>query len=239
MAEPVGLAIGVASLATLFESAVTALEYVHFAKSFGADFQTCQLRLDNACLRLSRWGEATGINLVDNSTSSLRDTRLDEANLPNAERLLGGILAEIQRARDMEAKFAAAAEPTKDVHTELSASNLSLHKKMRVMIRHRQHRTPLLDKASWAIRKRARFLDLLDKMVALIDDLEKLFPAASQAGKDLVDKETHELTESLRTLAAITKGQDRVLSAALEKMLKPVVSVLWGYLICRCCLTTL
>ena len=42
--------------------------------------------------------------------------------------------------------------------------------------------------------------------------------------------ETYELAESLRTLAAIIKGQDGALTAALGNMLKPVVSVFWGYI---------
>lgn len=223
MAEPASLAIGIAGIATLFDSAVNALEYIHFAKTFGADFQHCQLRLDNACLRLSRWGEAAGIIHVDDLTSSLANTRLDEADLPEAKRILDGILAEIRCARDIEAKFTpAAAGPIKDVRTDLSDSNLTMHKKMRAIIRRRQRHTSLLDKASWAIRERARFSELIGKIIALIDDLEKLFPAVRDVEKDLVTRETFELTEGLRMLATAIKDQDQALTAALGDMLKPV-----------------
>ena len=42
--EVIGLTISIASLAGLFQTAVDRFQYVQFAKSFGADFQTSCLR---------------------------------------------------------------------------------------------------------------------------------------------------------------------------------------------------
>ncbi|KAJ5250504.1 hypothetical protein N7489_000914 [Penicillium chrysogenum] len=73
MAEAAGFAIGVVSLATTFDNFIGCFEYIHLGKAFGADFQDCLLRLDNARLRLSRWGEAVGLSQVDENTKSFND----------------------------------------------------------------------------------------------------------------------------------------------------------------------
>jgi hypothetical protein len=54
MAEAAGLVVGVVAFAGLFNNTVECLEFVQLGRVFGKDFQTSQLRLDNARPRLSR-----------------------------------------------------------------------------------------------------------------------------------------------------------------------------------------
>ena len=60
--EAASFAVGLIALAGLFNNAVDCFEYVQLGRRFGADFQTSLLKLDNARLRLSRWGQAVGLS---------------------------------------------------------------------------------------------------------------------------------------------------------------------------------
>src|SRR5262245_30476426 len=111
MAEAGGLAVGIISLATTFDSVIDCFEYIYFGRTFGADFEDCLLKLDNARLRLSRWGEAVGLSHVEEDTKSLRNTKITTSNIPQAERLLGSILEAIQRTETLDAKYSAGKAP--------------------------------------------------------------------------------------------------------------------------------
>lgn len=52
--EPASLAIGIASLAGIFNDAVQCFEYVQLDRNFGTNFQTSLLKMDYARLRLLR-----------------------------------------------------------------------------------------------------------------------------------------------------------------------------------------
>lgn len=53
IAEVFGVMSGALSIAALFNNAVECFEDVQLGRHFAADFQSCQLRLDTARLRLS------------------------------------------------------------------------------------------------------------------------------------------------------------------------------------------
>lgn len=62
MAEPFSIVAGALSVAALFNNCVDCFEYIQLGRSFGHDYERCQLRLDIAKTRLGRWGEAVKIN---------------------------------------------------------------------------------------------------------------------------------------------------------------------------------
>lgn len=90
--EPTGLAVGIIALAGLFNNAVDCFEYVQLGRSFGTNFQTSLFKLDNARLRLSRWGQAVGLSGDIASVQSLQSAKLSQEDIPKAEKLLGQIL---------------------------------------------------------------------------------------------------------------------------------------------------
>lgn len=55
MAEPFGIVAGAIGIASAFTACVDCFEYVQFGRHFGRDFQTNQLALDCARLRLTWW----------------------------------------------------------------------------------------------------------------------------------------------------------------------------------------
>lgn len=80
MAEAAGLTSGVVALAGLFDNTVECFEFVQLGRNFGKNFQTSQLKLDNARLRLSRWGKSWGLSDNIQDTQSL-DNRIGPENI--------------------------------------------------------------------------------------------------------------------------------------------------------------
>ena len=95
--EPVGLAVSVVSVATLFRAALDCFEYIQLGKAFSSDLQTCYLRLDSIQLRLSRWGEAVGLGVEIVDSDSLDYLSLSGENIKHAEHLIGQIINLFQR----------------------------------------------------------------------------------------------------------------------------------------------
>ncbi|RSM06848.1 hypothetical protein CEP52_005525 [Fusarium oligoseptatum] len=226
--EPAGLAVGLISLATTFDSVLNCFEYVHLGKNFGTDFEDCLLKLDNARLRLSRWGEAVGLSEVEEDTTSLKGTKISEADIPQAQKLLGGVLTQLKRVKTLEAEFKRGKAPNDaslaevSMKTDVGSVALSLHEKMRKMAKRRQNNLSTRKKAKWALYDRRHFNDMIDSIANKTKELQELFPAAVPTERTLVDKETLELSESLVLLQNVIKEQDQALASALNAILKPV-----------------
>lgn len=90
--EAGGLAVGVVALAGLFNNAVDCFEYVQLGRSFCTNFQTSLLKLDNARLRLSRWGQSVGLSGDVKNARSLQTVALPTEDVAKAEKVLGQIL---------------------------------------------------------------------------------------------------------------------------------------------------
>jgi hypothetical protein len=56
------IAISALGLAGLFNNAIDWFQYIYIAKQCGPRLQTHLLKLDNAELRLTRWGDAVGLS---------------------------------------------------------------------------------------------------------------------------------------------------------------------------------
>jgi hypothetical protein len=91
MAEAAGLVVGVVALAGLFNNTVECFEFVQLGRTFGKDFQTSQLKLDSARLRLSRWGKSLDLDRDVRNTTSLQGRSRSESTVKHAEALLGQI----------------------------------------------------------------------------------------------------------------------------------------------------
>ncbi|KAF2735602.1 hypothetical protein EJ04DRAFT_511698, partial [Polyplosphaeria fusca] len=79
--EAGGFAIGLVALAGLFNNAVDCFEYVQLGRSFGTDYQTSLLKLDNTRLRLSRWGQAVGLSGNLEYAQSLQEAAVSKENI--------------------------------------------------------------------------------------------------------------------------------------------------------------
>ncbi|KAM0690179.1 hypothetical protein Q7P36_008946 [Cladosporium allicinum] len=173
--------VSVIALATIFDSALDCFKHVKVAKSFGSDYQTCVLRLQNIQLRLSRWEELA--NKYAGSPSDL--VAIDE-----------------------------------DTHGLDDTAKLC--QKMRDICLRRQRQTDVTKKVKWSLFSRERFIELVDNIQKLIDDLENVFPAEARVSKeaDLCQQEASELRDekALLELRMIALKQDTLLAKAIGKL---------------------
>ncbi|KAH8651652.1 prion-inhibition and propagation-domain-containing protein [Ilyonectria robusta] len=224
--ETAGLALGLISLATTFDTVLRCFEYIHFAKTFENDYEDCVLKLDNARLRLSRWGEAVGLHGVDEHTKSLRGTKIPEPDIPSAEKLLKSVLDEVKRVRNLSAKVSGPGSGDENAvlseETDLSVAGQSIHEQMQKVIKNRRNKLSIRRKAKWVLYDREHFKGMIECISEKTKELQELFPAARSTEKALIDKEVVELTWGLKLLKDAIQGQDRTLATALDAILKPV-----------------
>jgi tRNA U34 5-carboxymethylaminomethyl modifying enzyme MnmG/GidA len=234
MAEgAVGLAISIVGLASLFNNVIDCFEYIHIGKNFGGDFETSLLRLDNAMLRLSRWGEAVGLcGRITEETTLPSWIKPEEKT--SAEKTLGKILNLFEDAEKEAAKFkdgknekdASLAEYNDDDNKDLNGAQKTYHQIMRDISVRRHNRTKLRTKFKFAVYSHIHLKEMIEKITSLTNDLVTLFPERPELGKkeqDLCSNEVKELTNSLKDLAEKIKDNDTALAAALNEVLKPAV----------------
>lgn len=232
MAEAAGLAVGIIGLASLFNNAVDCFEYVQLGRNFSTDFQTSVLKLDNARLRLSRWGQAVGLSDNIAKIQSLQATALPIEDMPRAERLLGQILDLFADAEGVSLKFK---NNTSTSDTSLAIFNVqadmdpvgrSLHEKMRELSIKRQNGASLRQKMKWALYEEKHFKRLIEDVIDLVDDLVEVFPAARQTQLELCEIEAAEVAnESLPMLQDIAASQDKDLETVISNIMKSNVSL--------------
>jgi hypothetical protein len=106
-----GLIVGVLGVAGLFNNAVDCCEYVQLGRNFGKTFQTSLPKLDNARLRLSRWGQSVGMSGHLNDLQSLNQILRSAQDVGNAEGILGQILELFAEAEGVSSKINCRVKP--------------------------------------------------------------------------------------------------------------------------------
>lgn len=225
MAETAGLVVGVVALAGLFNNTVECFEFVQLGRSFGKDFQTSQLKLDSARLRLSRWGKSLDLDEDVRNTASLQGRFGSGLNIKHAEVLLGQIVELLARAEGVSNNYKSRTAPQDDSlavynpQTELDPAMARLHNKVRQLAIERQNRSGVRQKAKWALYQEKQFRRLIEDITELVDSLVELFPATQQAQRELCDAEVSAIGESeaISVLKEIAAAQDKFLEQAITK----------------------
>ncbi|KAG5805209.1 hypothetical protein H9Q74_007337 [Fusarium xylarioides] len=212
----------VISAATTFDAIFKVLEYIRIGRNFDDDFQDCLLRLDNAQLRLSRWGEAVKLTYVDNDTVSLRDTNLSAASLPKVEDRLKLILNDINDAKEKSEKFDQddVFSPKSDLRTIV----VPLHVKVKNLVNRRRSKLSTLELSQWAIFEKNHFEELIKRINYHTDELVKLFPPNEKEEKRLCQLEIAALCEGLAILQGCIGKQDETLAKTLNGILEPLAA---------------
>lgn len=222
MAEFAGLAIGVISLAGLFNNAVDCFEFVQLGRAFGKIFQTSQLKLDNARLRLSRWGASLELNNDTQETRSLHEVFGSHQDIKQAEALLGQILELFADAEGVSKRFKSRTNvgdgslATYDPQTDLEPPLAVLHEKMRQLSIERQNQANVRQKAKWALYEEKNFRRLIEDVTERVNALVELFPASEAHQQQLCKSEVSILgaSEGVSVLREIAVEQDKLLEAA-------------------------
>lgn len=225
MAEAAGLVVSVVALAGLFNNTVECFEFVQLGRTFGKDFQTSQLKLDNARLRLSRWGKSLHLDDDVRNTTSLQGHFGSESTIEHAEGLLGKITELFADAEGVSNKYKNQTAPQDgspvvySPQKDLDPPIAKLHEKMRQLAIERQNRSGIRQKAKWALYQEKHFRRLIEDITELVDSLVELFPATQQAQRELCDTEVSAIGESeaISVLKEIAAAQDKFLEQAITK----------------------
>ena len=224
MAEAAGLTIGVVALASLFNNAIQCFEFVQLGRNFGKNFQTSQLKLDNARLRLSRWGSSLGLSDNLHDAQSLEE-RFSPQTIAQAKALLSQILELFGEAESVSDKYKSRAKAsdgrlmTYNPQTDLDSATTDLHNKMRQLSVERQNRTSLRQKTKWALYEEKSFRRLIEDVTELTHSLVELFPAIQEVQQTLCDHEVSTIgaNEAIPALKEIAAEQDKLLEDAMLK----------------------
>ncbi|EGU74155.1 hypothetical protein FOQG_19194 [Fusarium oxysporum f. sp. raphani 54005] len=217
MAEIFGTVAGALSVAALFNNCVDCFEYIQLGRHFGRDFERCQLKLDIAKTRLSRWGEAVTIHedprFATNEPDD-RDGRQAKAILEE----IGLLFQTVQKSSKRYEINASEDDLVRFEDKDMQPMVQRLHSRLGLVARQRQKRTGLLKKAAWALYDSKNFGKLVDQVVEFVDDLEKLFPVDTTCRR-LVELEIEEVDDepSLLALQGAAAGTDSVLSEAVAR----------------------
>ncbi|KAF2181394.1 hypothetical protein K469DRAFT_458835, partial [Zopfia rhizophila CBS 207.26] len=223
--EAAGLAVSVVALAALFNNTIECFEFIQIGRTFGKNYQTSQLKLDNARLRLSRWGKSLGLGDNIRDTVSLEGRLGSDATIKHAEALLGQILELFAEAEGVSNKYKSRTKPEDgslvvcDPQTDLDPAMAELHYKMRQLAIERQNQSGVRQKTKWALYQEKQFRRLIEDITELVDGLVELFPAGQQSQRDLCDMEVSTIgrNESISVLRKIAADQDKLLEEAFTK----------------------
>lgn len=220
-----GLVVGVVALSALFNNAVECFEFVQLSRTFGKDYQTNQLKLDNARLRLSRWGKSLCLDENVRDAKSLQGRFGSELTVKHAEALLGQIVELFADAEGVSSKYKSRAASQDDrlavydPQADLDPAMAKLHDKMRHLAIERQNRSGVRQKVKWVLYQEKQFRRLIEDITELVDSLVELFPAAQQIQRDLCDVEVSNIegADALAVLREISAAQDKLLEQAIMK----------------------
>jgi hypothetical protein len=220
MAEPFGIAAGAIGIAAAFTACIDCFEYVQFGRHFGRDFRIDQLALSCARLRLTRWGES--VDVYNDPRLGKPDATATEIQV--AKDTLLQILVLFADTEGISKKYKMAAKAGEDLSVfstgDMDPTVVALDNKMKGLAIQRQKGSRFLKLTSWALYHRSELKDLLERIVSLIDNIEKLFPAP-QAQITLVRQEAAEIGDkkSIELVENAAKGVDSLLQTAAQEVL--------------------
>lgn len=220
--EATGLAIGVAGLSGLFNSAVDSYGYVCLGRNYATDFQTSQTKLDLSRLRLSRWGEALRLTAPIAETTHLPSSLGNEAK--EAERALGNILHLLGNAQHKSESYKARA--SRHSLLTLDPDDARLHQKVQRIISQRQRNTSFMKKTAWALYEKKDLDRLVEDIADMTNQLVNLFPATQPMQQELSVRELHDFgDEHLPLIKDIAGTQDPLLASEAQKAMQACGSV--------------
>jgi hypothetical protein len=214
------LALGVVSLAGLFNNAVDSYGYVRLGQHYARDFETSQTKLDLSRLQLSRWGAALGLDANPTQASNLPALSVSPHEVQQAEAALrqiadllddAGIASKRFGARNKQAENTAALDP----------DDLALHKKISSLVLRRLPKNVIVKKTARALYGKNDLDRLISDITELTSQLVALFPARASVQKELCAKEVEQMDDdSLPFLAEVAAEQDPLMAEAARSSMQ-------------------
>lgn len=190
-ANILGIATGVAGMTGLFNTGLECFDKIQHGRHFGKDFSAHDLRLAMLKLRLARWGEA--VQLYDDPLLGRADAT--EHEIQKARDILGEIHHLFEQSETISDRYQYGSTAPNGYQTPVYASPLDLDllkDTASSMAKSRQKGASLVKLATWSIRDKTRYEELIAKSASFIDQLENLFPASDRV-TSLAVTDTQEL----------------------------------------------
>ena len=188
------MTVGVLSLVSVFQNAITCFIRVKMAKSFGPDLQLYMVRLEVLHLRLTRWGEAVGLNkkAADTAKPSTKPLTSDDATVAKS-------LMQIEQRFEDAVKVVQDLEIGDDIAFASLADlgdKKSLVQGLREMSIKRRPRKSVTTMAKWAIYQEDKLSSLIDDVSKLQNDLDHVLPTDTAVLTPLCNSEAIQLLTS-------------------------------------------
>ena len=227
MAEAVGVALGVLTLAGTLRDCVELFSYFEAIKKFGVDLELLVARLDIQKALLVQWADR--VHLFDYEC----DRRL---NNPTTKHAVAKALAGIQQLLSQSGKFKdryglREHDLNDDVPTQTlvphhsmaenrSRSLLEACQDISLRVKRRKLETPLRCKVRWVIHDHVKFGTLIDTLATFVTNLNELLPASTDCALDhtMIATDLHQVkaTGYLKTIRDAANGREHAVASAAE-----------------------
>lgn len=168
--EVAGIVIGGVGLAALFDSCMSAFQYIDTGKKYGADYQKAALKIAVLELRLSRWAQR--VSFSGPAPANYTAATADQSSL--VENLLDQIKEDLASAEKTPKRYDLSSPGGGSVSLE------RLGAKFRDLSLKRQQKTSIANKTRWALKDKRRLDTLIVDITTSIASLEDVFPALGQ-----------------------------------------------------------
>ncbi|KAL7759207.1 hypothetical protein ACKLNR_011634 [Fusarium oxysporum f. sp. zingiberi] len=216
----------VSSVTSLLSIVIQGFNTIQVARSFQHGKDLYQLQLSIIQLRLSRWGEAVGINPEFLNTVGETPVKSSAFSINTDAEAVEEILHDINQVLERAKKESVKWKPTDmddtgdDHDDDLKPRFKRLNSKIQQIISKRcRHFSMSVNGAKWALYKKEQSEALTSKLTELIEQLEKVVKPES-ALDDLSNKESEVIGESLKTFLEAVGDCDPRLQAAASKALE-------------------
>ena len=233
--EAVGLAVGAVGLAGLFSTCVDCFELVQRGRYLGKDYLLLETKFSNQRLRFTSWGRACGL-----MNAKEHDFGLDEEELkPRIEETLTQILWLFNDGKVLRKRYGlkrdhggnhifvgATSSSVSITNSPWAPAGLfSMLQGLKNRMENTQKQANLSTSTRWAIEDNQKFMNLVQHLKDLIDDLEsitKLLDVVSRQ-REMIQAEIEYISE-IPTLEAMEEARagnvDAVSDAASLRLCK-------------------
>ena len=225
MAEAAGVAVGIVSLAGLFNSCLHVFSLIELGRARSHDYKILHQKLDNQKFRFMTWGQANGL---DGGLSY--DERLDEPerrqHLARTMELVHSLFKESDGLTEIYGLQQKTSHGS-SLRERNSRRDLFWQALRKLQIRRSRTSTDSIMNGTnmrWAIADRSRFEELIKHLKDLIDDLESLtiLLNAPARQKDIAAKEFEAIRnpKRLQLIVRAEEGQSSIISDAASSRIQ-------------------
>ncbi|KAL2154474.1 hypothetical protein VTH82DRAFT_3150 [Thermothelomyces myriococcoides] len=218
----------VKNVSSLFYSIIHNLELLQLPRNFGNELKVHRLRLELLRLRLSRWGQATGVCSVEpeGSDEDNGESAVFREKAEVIEDLLDTIKNLLEKATEESQKLApkdinGVTDQYIDTENEFGPPRFKrLQFRIHDLVKKRLIRAGNHVKgAKWVLYKKEHCEALARQMTDLLGQLEKL-TVPEEKLQELAKKECDEMGDSLKTLLEVTDTVDPLLQTTAAQKLE-------------------